>query len=210
MKKSILILLIGISCLLCYSQNKKEELFTSSMKPFFIAPLDKYRVSSNIGYRIVGMEADIHTGIDLVAPKGSKIKAIADGMVVVNYPPPNGYYKGHPIYGGLIIINHGNGIFSLYAHMSQTWRGGGQIVKLGDSIGIIGATGKAYGVHLHFELIINPMYFIEKSQEYYYRELEKERTELEKQKEKSMWNYFLPLDSPLFRKSSTPSILLTK
>jgi len=87
--------------------------------------------------------------------------AIADGIVSEHYPPPGtpypggGYYQGHEVYGGMIEIDHGNGMVSLYAHLSSTRVHQGEPVKAGEVIGRIGHTGKATGDHLHFEIRIN-------------------------------------------------------
>jgi murein DD-endopeptidase MepM/ murein hydrolase activator NlpD len=144
----------------------KESFLKTDGTPYFISPIDegKYYISSEFGFRVVKFQgeadADIHKGIDLVAKKGTPIKSSADGVVVVHYPPPGGKWKGHPTYGGCIVIDHGGGLNTLYAHLSQTWVGGKQKVKQGQIIGVIGETGKASGVHLHFEICIDPLYVL--------------------------------------------------
>lgn len=136
--------------------------------PIFISPIDGISVedlekiiSSDFGLRVLNRQANIHKGLDLVAKKGTKIRAAADGVVVLHYPPPDGYYKGHPEYGGLLILGHGDGAYTFYAHLSETWIGGGAEVKQGQYIGVIGDTGNAYGIHLHFEIILSPKLFFE-------------------------------------------------
>jgi len=135
--------------------------------PSFVFPLENYwYTSSNFGLRIIkggifgGERANIHKGIDLVAPEGSKIRAAADGTVCIYYPAPDGYFKGHPEYGGFIVLDHGHGIYTFYAHMSKTWVNGGQKIKQGDWIGVIGDTGYAEGIHLHFEIVLDPDFLI--------------------------------------------------
>ena len=144
--------------------------------PNFTSPLKTYSITSSFGEReqivkgIGGDDGDLHKGVDLVTVKNAQVLAVADGYVYIHYPPPgakarNGVFKGHPIYGALIIIDHGNGIFTLYGHMKTTWVRTGQKIKQGDSIGIVGSTGISTGPHLHFEIIFDPMVLLEKSKE---------------------------------------------
>jgi murein DD-endopeptidase MepM/ murein hydrolase activator NlpD len=127
----------------------------------FCSPVDDFIVTSYLGDRqdvFGGGELDYHKGVDLVsAKKDAPIKAAADGVVLDHYLPPgtvrNGTtYKGHPTFGGLIVIGHAGGITTLYAHMKKTLVHIGQTVKKGEVIGTMGDTGKATGVHLHFEV----------------------------------------------------------
>jgi murein DD-endopeptidase MepM/ murein hydrolase activator NlpD len=95
-----------------------------------------------------------HLGIDLAAELGDPIYA-ADGGVVV-YAGANSYG-----YGNMIMIDHGTGFQSLYAHLSQIFVGCGDNVTQGQTIGAAGMTGHASGAHLHFEVrtlsnVINP------------------------------------------------------
>jgi len=122
---------------------------------------DEYNISSSIGFReppMGGAEYSMHKGIDLVGPTHCEIRAVANGVIIEHWVPPNGWYKGHDVYGGMIIIKH-DGFYSLYAHLSQTYIHEGQVIKAGDIIGRQGATGLVTGEHLHFELIIDPQLF---------------------------------------------------
>jgi murein DD-endopeptidase MepM/ murein hydrolase activator NlpD len=88
-----------------------------------------------------------HYGEDFVGQTGTPIKAVNDGVVVIA-----GTY---PIRGGLVGINHGAGIVSLYFHQSKILVRVGQQVKRGDVIGRVGSTGFATGPHLHLEMRVN-------------------------------------------------------
>ena len=127
----------------------------------FIAPLDEYRITSKFGYRTDPMggssESQLHKGVDLVGPHHAPVKAAADGVVVEHWPAPNGYYKGHPVYGGLVVIDHLDGTHTLYAHLSRTFVAEGDRVLAGRVIGRQGNSGKSTGEHLHFEIVIDPL-----------------------------------------------------
>lgn len=88
-----------------------------------------------------------HTGVDLAAPNGTPIFAADGGQVL------QASYSGG--YGNSILIYHGGGFATFYAHMSGFAVGTGQMVKRGQVIGYVGATGLATGPHLHFEVRIN-------------------------------------------------------
>lgn len=89
-----------------------------------------------------------HTGVDLTAPKDTLIYAVLDGVVDV---VSNGG-KGWSGYGRVVFINHGSQFWSLYSHCNQIKVKIGQKVKTGEVIATVGATGRANGYHLHFEL----------------------------------------------------------
>ncbi len=87
-----------------------------------------------------------HQGIDLAAPKGTPIYAIDHGRVT---------YAGHGKtgYGRLVVVTHLNKAYkSYYAHLSRYKVNRGDIVKKGDLLGLMGESGRATGVHLHFEI----------------------------------------------------------
>jgi murein DD-endopeptidase MepM/ murein hydrolase activator NlpD len=87
-----------------------------------------------------------HRGIDLAGSEGEGVYATDAGVIV--YSGWNNYG-----YGNMIMIDHGNGFQSLYAHLSEIYRGCGQSVGQGETIGAIGSTGHSSGPHLHFELM---------------------------------------------------------
>jgi len=110
-------------------------------------------VSSKQGYRWGKM----HKGIDIARPSDRTIKAADNGVVV-----SAGWGGG---YGNKIVIDHQNGYRTLYGHMSSLKVTAGQVVSKGTAIGIMGATGDATGVHLHFEVfkngkLVNPLSYL--------------------------------------------------
>ena len=86
-----------------------------------------------------------HTGVDFPAPAGTAVRAARGGRVAFA-----GWNSGG--YGQLIVIDHGSGVTSWYAHLSRLDVAAGQPVAAGSLIGRVGATGHATGPHLHFEV----------------------------------------------------------
>ena len=119
----------------------------------FMFPLDfYYRVTSEYGWRIHPIYGTnkYHSGIDFGAPSGQPIKAAYRGEVVISeYSSSAGNY---------IMINHGNGLASVYMHCSKLNVSVGQIVEKGDIIGLVGSTGNSTGPHLHFSVRVNGEY----------------------------------------------------
>jgi murein DD-endopeptidase MepM/ murein hydrolase activator NlpD len=107
----------------------------------FIWPVNGV-VTSGFGWRWGRM----HEGIDISAPSGTSIKAVAAGTVIYT-----GYMGG---YGNLTIIDHGNGLATAYAHQSAIYVSGGSVSQ-GTVIGAVGCTGSCTGNHLHFEVRVN-------------------------------------------------------
>jgi len=99
-------------------------------------------------------EDDFHAGLDIAAERGQPVYATAEGTVTgAEY---------HTDYGNLIVLDHGFGIETRYGHLSAFSVSKGQTVKRGDIIGRVGATGKATGPHLHYEVLasgrlLNPL-----------------------------------------------------
>nr|WP_320132846.1 LysM peptidoglycan-binding domain-containing M23 family metallopeptidase [uncultured Holophaga sp.] len=85
-----------------------------------------------------------HQGVDLNAPRGTDIYAAMDGQVITA--------GHHSEYGNFIVIDHGNGVTTLYAHTSANYAKEGDIVHRGQKIAAVGSTGRSTGPHLHFEL----------------------------------------------------------
>lgn len=100
-------------------------------------------ISSHVGYRW----GRLHKGLDIARPSNYTIKAADNGTVV------EAGYSGS--FGNKIVINHNNGMKTIYAHMSSLKVSVGQTVTKGQQIGVMGSTGNSTGTHLHFELYIN-------------------------------------------------------
>lgn len=108
-------------------------------------PLRGYStITSDYGWRTLRGQRNLHTGIDISAPRGTEIHAVDSGTVILVKSLTTSY-------GKYVIIDHGGGISSLYAHMSKIGCSVGDNVKQGDVIGYVGATGNATGNHLHLE-----------------------------------------------------------
>ena len=117
------------------------------------------RLASGFGSRIhpIYKVSKMHTGMDFTAPKGTEIYATGNGLVEAADKDRRGY-------GNHVIIDHGFGYQTLYAHMKNLIVRKGQRVKRGEVIGYVGNTGASVGPHLHYEVIknkvkINPINF---------------------------------------------------
>ena len=107
-------------------------------------------VTSEFGYRrdpFTG-ERKGHSGMDLAVPTGTSVRAALPGTVTVSTYNQGGY-------GYYVMIDHGNGLSTLYGHNSQLLARVGQTVEAGDVIALSGSTGRSTGPHLHFEVRIN-------------------------------------------------------
>lgn len=127
---------------------EEKELFLASIPA--ISPIsDKSltRFGSGYGYRIhpIYRTRKMHTGIDLTAPVGTDVYATGNGEVVAS-----GYNLGG--YGNRIIIDHGFGFKTVYAHLNSIKVKEGQKIKRGEIIGTVGNTGRSTAPHLHYEV----------------------------------------------------------
>ncbi len=118
-----------------------------------------YTISSGFSHRInpVTGQSENHSGLDVPAPAGTPISAAAPGTVAW------AYLSGSA--GNWVGIDHGNGIVTVYMHMSAFNCKPGDVVKAGDIIGYVGSTGQSTGNHLHFSVrvngyYVNPIYYL--------------------------------------------------
>jgi murein DD-endopeptidase MepM/ murein hydrolase activator NlpD len=111
------------------------------------APMASYGQDRTYYFEGMAVSKSIHMGVDLASTEHAPVQAANDGIVV--------YSGGLGIYGNAVILDHGFGLFSLYAHMSALSAKVGQTVKKGDPIGTSGTTGLASGDHVHFAMLIS-------------------------------------------------------
>jgi murein DD-endopeptidase MepM/ murein hydrolase activator NlpD len=117
-------------------------------QPLF--PLKSYkRISSPFGVRrfVNGRRAGFHKGLDLAAPYGEPILASLSGRVVLA--------RNLSLTGKTVVIDHGWGLMTLYAHLSRIEVREGKLVKRGEVIGRVGSSGRSTGPHLHFGVYLN-------------------------------------------------------
>ena len=126
---------------------------TASGSKGWVWPVAGYhRISSPFGMRVHPVTGvyKLHDGTDIAVPSGVPIKAAKSGTVVKSY--------FHNAYGNYIVIDHGNGIQTGYAHMSRRAVSVGTKVSAGQVIGYVGSTGWSTGAHLHLQFIVNGSY----------------------------------------------------
>ncbi len=127
--------------------REEEKIKSATVNGIYLAVKP---VSGNITSRYgeaSSIRSSNHTGLDIAAPNGTKIKVVADGTVV--YTGYNGSY------GNLVKVSHGNGVETWYAHCSKIYTSIGKTVTAGDVIAAVGSTGNSTGNHLHLEIRIN-------------------------------------------------------
>ena len=114
-------------------------------------------ITSEFGYRFIFGETNFHRGLDIAAPMGTAINAGADGTVI---------FAGEKgTYGNLVILSHGNGFVTYYAHCSKLLVEVGDTVTQGQPIAAVGSTGRSTGPHCHFEVRyenepIDPLFYL--------------------------------------------------
>jgi murein DD-endopeptidase MepM/ murein hydrolase activator NlpD len=151
------------------SRIKNEKMFLSQIYKRvsqrmwdgdFILPVKNYKsIKWNFGSKreINGYLAGQHKGIDISAPRGTPVFASNSGIVAVA--------RRFTLEGNLVVIDHGTGIFSIYAHLSRIHVREGDFVRKGQIIGRVGSTGRSTAPHLHFgikvkETDVNPEIFM--------------------------------------------------
>ncbi len=128
-------------------------------------PVKNAVFGSGFGYRndpFAGLRSR-HDGLDFSAPTGTPVVAAADGVVLTA--------SWHPEFGNMIDIDHGDGLQSRYAHLSQLDVAESKIVRRGEKIGAVGSTGRSTGPHLHFEVRMfgvpqNPAAFLKRGEDF--------------------------------------------
>jgi murein DD-endopeptidase MepM/ murein hydrolase activator NlpD len=122
-------------------------------------PVESGYISSLYGRRTDPFDGNqaTHSGLDFAGAAGTRVLAVADG--IVSHAGPDGGY------GRLIEITHGNGYVTRYAHNAKLLVEPGKTVKRGDAIALMGSTGRSTGTHLHFEVLregrsVNPLSFV--------------------------------------------------
>ena len=131
----------------CLSAFAQPQLNSSVQKGEFLKPMEKIQISSNYGNRPEFKK--FHRGIDLKAKKGTSIFSINDGVIIES----TDLLKGKKGYGTIVIIDHGDGLHSLYSHLNGRTVEKGDKVFAGQEIGFVGETGLATGPHLHLEIL---------------------------------------------------------
>ncbi len=142
------------------ARQKTERM--ASMPAIMPIAKDQCKIVSGFGYRFhpILRYRRLHSGIDLAARPGTPIYATGDGVVRVAGRNSEGYSG----YGVVVVIDHGFGFQTLYAHMTSTTVREGQKVRRGEQVGTVGSTGMSIGTHLHYEVILNgkkvdPIYY---------------------------------------------------
>lgn len=139
--------------------KNKEQLLAAipSIQP--VSNRNLSRVASGFGYRIDPIYKDrrLHAGLDFTAPMGTPIYATADGVI-----KDAGFNTGG--YGNRVLINHGFGYETMYAHLVKIKARVGQKIKRGEVIGYVGNSGKSTGPHCHYEVHrygtpVDPIYY---------------------------------------------------
>jgi murein DD-endopeptidase MepM/ murein hydrolase activator NlpD len=127
-----------------------------------IWPVDGRLIQSSFGTRTdpFSGEGAFHKGVDISAPYGTGVRATADGIVV--------HASMESGYGRLVVLDHGNGLHTYYAHLSKFYIRSGQEIRRGDLVGAVGSSGRATSAHLHYEVRVggapmNPYGYLSKS-----------------------------------------------
>lgn len=115
----------------------------------FSGPIIEGRISSPFGVGRPQLSREPHKGIDLTAARGTPVRAPAAGLVIHAESP----FAAAPNYGTVVVLDHGDGWHTLYAHLDRFDVKTGQRVAAGDTLGSVGSSGKATGPHVHVEVL---------------------------------------------------------
>lgn len=123
--------------------------------PLFTEPFEWPRRSESTGRfgdqrTFNGKRASVHYGLDLDGPTGAPVAAANDGVVVLA--------RGCYMSGNSVVLWHGAGVYSVYFHLSRIDVKPGQAVKRGETVGLVGATGRVTGPHLHWSVKVDGLY----------------------------------------------------
>lgn len=126
------------------ARTKIGRLKTALFKVGFKYPVDSINITGVFGSQRIlnGKPSNIHNGIDFAAKEGDSVYAITDG--IVRLAANDFYYNGN-----FILIDHGQGLSSIYLHLSKIFVKNGQKIKKGELIGLVGSTGRSTAPHLH-------------------------------------------------------------
>jgi murein DD-endopeptidase MepM/ murein hydrolase activator NlpD len=141
--------------------SKTARFLPANARPS-IWPVDGRLIQSSFGQRTdpFSGEGAFHKGVDISAPYGTGVRVTADG-IVVHTAIESGY-------GRLVIVDHGNGLHTYYAHLSRFYVHDGQEVRRGDFVGAVGTSGRVTAPHLHYEVRVggapmNPYFYLAKA-----------------------------------------------
>ncbi len=123
---------------------KEETVYVGGSLVWPLDPNAYYFYSSEFGWRTLDGAADNHLGIDIACAQNTKILAANGGTVLKS--------EYHYSYGNYVLVDHGGGLATLYAHMTSRAVNAGDTVTAGQIIGYVGTTGNSKGNHLHFEV----------------------------------------------------------
>ncbi len=126
-----------------------------------LSPIENGRYTSYFGYRInpITGEYGFHTGLDIAAAEGTKIRAAFSGKVL-----KSGYDEKA---GNYVYLSHNEGLLTFYCHCSEITAEPGTVIRQGETIALVGSTGYSTGPHLHFEIRkdnirYNPLWLLDK------------------------------------------------
>jgi murein DD-endopeptidase MepM/ murein hydrolase activator NlpD len=152
----------GVESRADYLDVVESELLSAQVRTALLpqnTPVTDGFVGSGFGSRLdpFSGQMTMHAGLDFAAPVGTPILAAAGGVVSAA--------EQNPAYGNMVVVDHGNGLQTLYAHASKLEVRAGDIVRTGQQIARVGSTGRSTGAHLHFEVHVkgvpqNPARFL--------------------------------------------------